>query len=101
MVVGWDSVAVTYTSDIALVSSKKFHDIQTTAECRFTLKYACYMIRTHIQSLCGYFIDAKQMSNTLFTNFSTELRKQTGIHSSLIFKENHVFIEELLQLTKN
>ena len=49
------------------------------------------------------------MSNTLFTNFSTELKKQIGIwyeikwrkllsqiiiRLSFIFKENHVFIEE-------
>ena len=49
------------------------------------------------------------MSNTLFTNFLTELKKQIGIwyeikcrkllsqimrRSSSIFKENHVFIEE-------
>ena len=49
------------------------------------------------------------MSDTLFTNFSTELKKQIGIwyeikcrkllsqiirRSSSIFKENHVFIEE-------
>ena len=31
------------------------------------------------QSVCGYLIDAKQMSNALFTNFSTELKKQIGI----------------------
>ena len=49
------------------------------------------------------------MSNTLFTNFSTELKKQIRIwyeikwrkllsqiiiRLSFIFKENHVFIEE-------
>ena len=49
------------------------------------------------------------MSNTLFTNVSTELKKQIGIwyeikwrkllsqiiiRLSFIFKENHVFIEE-------
>ena len=28
------------------------------------------------QSFCDYLIDAKLMSNTLFTNFSTELKKQ-------------------------
>ena len=27
------------------------------------------------QSFCDYLIDAKQMSNTLFTNFSTEMKK--------------------------
>ena len=27
------------------------------------------------QSFCDYLIDAKQMSNTLFTNFSTEMEK--------------------------
>ena len=65
------------------------------------------------QSFCVCLIDAKQMPNTLFINFSTELKKQIGIskniwhkikckkllpqimiHSSFIFKENHVFIEE-------
>ena len=30
------------------------------------------------KSFCDYLIDAKQMSNTLFTNFSTELKKQIG-----------------------
>ena len=62
------------------------------------------------QSFCDYLIDAKQMSNTLFTNFSIELKKQIGSYitwnkmqeslsqvirrSSFIFKENHLFIEE-------
>ena len=61
------------------------------------------------QSFCDYLIDAKQISNTSFTNFSTELKNQIGIwyevksrkplsliirRSSSIFKENHVFIEE-------
>ena len=30
------------------------------------------------QSFCDYLIDAKQMPNILFTNFSTELKKQIG-----------------------
>ena len=40
-------VAVTYTSDIAPVSSKELFDIQTTAECKFILKRGRDMIRTH------------------------------------------------------
>ena len=31
------------------------------------------------QSFCGCLIDAKQMTNTLFANFPTELKKQIGI----------------------
>ena len=34
---GFESIAVTYTSDIAPVSSKEFLDIQTTMECTCTL----------------------------------------------------------------
>ena len=43
---GSNPVAVTYTSDIALVSSKEFLDIQTTMQCRFTLKQVRDMIIT-------------------------------------------------------
>ena len=62
------------------------------------------------QSFCDYLIDAKQMSNTLFTNFSTELKKANKyriwyeikcgkllsqiMRRSSIFKENRIFIEE-------
>ena len=38
MVLGSNLVTVTYTSDIATVSSKEILDIQATIECRFTLK---------------------------------------------------------------
>ena len=31
------------------------------------------------QSFCGYSTDAKQMLNTLFRNFSTELKKKIGM----------------------
>ena len=41
---GSSPVAVTLTSDIAPVSSKEFHDIQATIECRFTLKRVRDMI---------------------------------------------------------
>ena len=34
-------------SDIASVSSKEFLDIQSTAECRFTLRHVSDMIKTH------------------------------------------------------
>ena len=40
-------VAVTETSDMAPVSSKKSLDIQATIECRFTLKHVRDMIRTN------------------------------------------------------
>ena len=36
-------------------------------------------------SFCDYLIDAKQMSNTLFTNFSTELKIQIGINVGNVF----------------
>ena len=39
-------VTVTWTSDIASLLSKEFLDSQATAECRFTLKHVCDMIRT-------------------------------------------------------
>ena len=40
------------------------------------------------QSFCDYVIDTKQMSNTLFTNFSTELKKQIGICKNTVLKCN-------------
>ena len=46
-------VAVTYTSDIAPVSRKELLDIQATKESTFTLKRACYMIRTHSYTVAG------------------------------------------------
>ena len=61
------------------------------------------------QSICHYLIDAKQMSNSFFTNFFTVLKKQIGKWceiksrkllsqkfrcSCFIFKEDHLFIEE-------
>ena len=54
-------------------------------------------------------VDVKQMSNTLFTSFSTKLKNQIGlwyeikcrkllsqvmIRSSFTFKQNHVSVEE-------
>ena len=54
MVVGSSLVAVTYTSDIAPVSSEEFLDIQATVVCGFTLKRARNMIRTYSQ-LFGQF----------------------------------------------
>ena len=44
---GSNPVAATWTSDIASVSSKEFLHIHTTAECRFTLKCVCNLIKTH------------------------------------------------------
>ena len=44
MVVGLNPVAVTLTSDMAPVSSKEFHEIQATIECRFSLKCGREMI---------------------------------------------------------
>ena len=49
MVVSSIPVAVTYTSDIVLVSSKEFLDIQATIESRFTLKVIRDMIITYSQ----------------------------------------------------
>ena len=43
---GFDPVAVTLISGIAPVSSKTFLNIQATADCRFTVKCVCDMIRT-------------------------------------------------------
>ena len=92
---GSSPVAVTESSDIALVSSKEFLDYQATIECWFTLKRVRDMIKTYSTSL---------------TNISTEMKKQIGICNSiwyvikcrkgLVFKfnwyvqENYVFIEE-------
>ena len=47
LVVGLSPVAVTLTSAIMPVLSKKFLYIQETAECTFTLKHGWEMIRTH------------------------------------------------------
>ena len=48
-----------------------------------------------IESFSGYLIDAKYMSNTLFTNFLTELKNQIGICEIRWMEEtNSVFIEE-------
>ena len=44
---GFEPVAVTYTSDIAPVSSKEFLDIQAIIESRFTLKRVRDMIITY------------------------------------------------------
>ena len=44
---GLSPAAVTWISDIASVSSKDFLNIQTTIECRFTLKCVRDMIRTY------------------------------------------------------
>ena len=51
MFVGSSSVAVTYTSDFAPVSSKEFLGIQVTIECGFTLKRVGGMTRTYSQVL--------------------------------------------------
>ena len=44
MFVGSDPIAVTKTSDIALVSSKEFFDIEAAIECKFTMKRVRDMI---------------------------------------------------------
>ena len=44
MFVGSNPAAVTYTSDIALVTSKEFLDIHATTWCRFTVKCVGDMI---------------------------------------------------------
>ena len=49
MVVGSSPVAVTDTSDIALVLIKKFLDIQANRECRFTVKCVRDMTGTYSQ----------------------------------------------------
>ena len=49
VVVGSNPVAVSQTSDMALVLSKEFLDIQATIECRFTLKLARDMLKTYSQ----------------------------------------------------
>ena len=45
MVVGSNTIAATWASDIAPVSSKEFLNIQATTECRFTLKQIRDMIK--------------------------------------------------------
>ena len=47
VVVGSNPVAVTKTSDTALISSKEFLDIQATIGCRFTLILLHDMIITY------------------------------------------------------
>ena len=49
MAVDSNTVAVTWTLDIACVSSKNLSDIQATSECRFTLKHEIGMIKMHGQ----------------------------------------------------
>ena len=49
MVVGSNPVAATYTSDVVSVLSRRFLDIHTTTECRFTLKCVRDMIITYSQ----------------------------------------------------
>ena len=49
VIVGLNPVAVTCISDVAPVSRRKLLNIQGTAQCRFTLKWVCDMIRTRIQ----------------------------------------------------
>ena len=44
MVVDFNPVSVTQTSDNALVLSKGFLDIQLTTKCELTLKHGCGMI---------------------------------------------------------
>ena len=47
------------------------------------------------QFFCDYLIDAKQMSSTLFTNFSTELKKQIGsLANSLADKKFQVLFSK-------
>ena len=48
---GSSPVAVTYTTDIVLVLSKEFLDIQATLECGFTLEHVRDMIRTYSQKI--------------------------------------------------
>ena len=51
MVLDSNPVAVSKTLDIVPVSSKEFYDIQTSTECRLTLKRVCDMTRTHCRGL--------------------------------------------------
>ena len=50
-------VAVTYTSDIAPVSSKEFLDIQVTIECGFTSKQVRSMIKHTISRIPQHYIN--------------------------------------------
>ena len=53
---GFEQVAVTYTSDIAPVSSKEFHDNKATIECRFTIKRVRGTIRTYRKNLFFFYL---------------------------------------------
>ena len=90
------------------MTSSCFFAIQSVLSVNFNSAIGKLLVLIN-QSFGGYSIDVKQMSNTLFTNFTTELKKQIGIQyeikcrkllsqimirSSFIFKENHVFLEE-------
>ena len=66
VVVGSNPVAVTYTSKIALVSSKEFVDIQATVKCGFTLKGVRDMIITYNQN--------PQCMNTVLQKHEWQLR---------------------------
>ena len=90
MVADSNHVAVTLTSDVAHVSSKKFIEIQATARCIFTLQHVCDMIKTHGQKLTSLLeIVEEKGTDTTLSFVLDDLQKQNlenlppggGIHS--------------------
>ena len=59
---GFEQIAVTYTSDIAPVSSREFHDNKAIVECRFTIKRVRGTIRTYRKNLYIFFIYPKRIT---------------------------------------
>ena len=49
MIVGYNAVAVTNTSDFVPYSGKDFFDIQAVIKCEFTLKHVREMITKYSQ----------------------------------------------------
>ena len=114
---GTNHVAVTWTSDIAPISSKEFLDIQGIKECRLNLKRVRDMIITYSHYL--YIWMSPQLLNSSFTRFcylyfSLNHSLQTSltyyvymnINSLCIAKiayleANYLFIYRALGITRN
>ena len=94
MVVGSSPNAVTYTSDIAAVSSKEFLDIQGTIECGFTLKLARDMIRTYNQ--VKTFFNPANTQCSFKESFKKKRKTLTGICSLSTW-----FSKQILNLCHN
>ena len=84
MVVHSNPVAVTYTSNIAPVSSMEFLNIQATVECKFTLKCARGMIRTYCKNIL-----------TTQLNHLASLSKWLSVHLRTIWLWVQILLQSL------